>query len=143
MLDADELALGELGAGVVADAEGDADFDADAVGAALVGGASFVGLGDVRLDVGCTDRAAVVCGAVSRVVPGTLLPAGVVRTEAVAGGTTWLAGGVGDVAPVMDMRCPPDVRSTATIAATPQRATPTPAAARRWRLNGEPALRSG
>ena len=41
-----------LGVGVVADAEGDADFNAVFVGAALVADASCVGLGDVRPGVG-------------------------------------------------------------------------------------------
>ena len=80
--------LGELGAGDVADFVGDAGFDAVAVGAALVAGASCVGLAEVRLGVGVADWAAVVCGAVSRLVPVTVLPAGVARTDAVAGGTT-------------------------------------------------------
>jgi hypothetical protein len=132
-----------LDVGVVADAEGDADVDTVCVGAALVGGASCVGLGDVRLGVGWAEPAAVVCGAVSRLVPGEVPPAAVARTDAVAGGTTW-PGCAGDfVAPVIVTEFPPAVSSTATIAPTPQRATPTPAAARRrWpRLN--PPVRSG
>ena len=40
------LGLVELGDGLVFDAEGDTDFDADAVGVLLVGGASRVGDGD-------------------------------------------------------------------------------------------------
>ncbi len=140
--DADGLTLGELVAEVVADAEGDADFDADAVGAAVVGGASCVGVGDGRLCVGCADRAAVVCGAVSRVVPGIALPAVLVPTDAVVGVAAWLALGAGEVELVIDMWWPPDVSSSATIAATPHTATPTPVAARRCRLRGEPAVRS-
>jgi hypothetical protein len=96
------VVLGEPDVGLVADAEGDTDFDADAVGVALVGGASCVGVGDVRLGVGCADRAAVVCGAVPRLVPGEVLPAGVACTDAVAGGPT-LAGAAGEVTPVIDM----------------------------------------
>jgi len=55
-----------------ADAEGDVDFDADAVGVALVGDASCVGVGDCRwLGVGFADRAWVACDPVTRLVPGT------------------------------------------------------------------------
>jgi hypothetical protein len=141
----DEVTPLELGDGLVADAEGVAVFDRDAVGDALVGGGSCVGVGDLRLGVGCGDRDAVVCGADSRVVPGVLLVAGVVRTEAVAGGPT-LAGPAGvddEVSPVRDVGRLPELSSTATIAATPQSARPIPTAARRRRrLNGEPAPRS-
>jgi hypothetical protein len=93
-----------VGAADVVGAVGDADFDADAVvGAALVGGASCVGLAEVRLFVGRAEVAALVCGAVSRVVPATLLLAGVVRTDAVAGRPTWLAGAVVEEVPVIDV----------------------------------------
>jgi hypothetical protein len=51
------VVLDEVGVLVVADAEGD-DFDPDAVGVALVGDASCVGVGDCRwLGVGFPDRA--------------------------------------------------------------------------------------
>jgi len=135
------VVLGELGAGLVADAEDDGDFDPDAVGVVLVGVASCVGVGDVRLGVGCADRVAVVCGAVPRLVPGEVLPACVARTEAVAGGPSF-AGAAGEDWPVIDMWPPPELSNMATIAATPQSATPIPAAARRRRRNGEPTLRS-
>ena len=92
------IELGELGAGLVFDAEGDADFDADAVGVVLVGGASRVGDGDGLLGVGCADWATVVCGAVPRLVPGALPLAGVVRTDAVAGRPTF-NGAAGEVEP--------------------------------------------
>jgi len=140
----DALELG--GDGLVADAEGVAVFERDAVGDALVGGGSCVGVGDLRLGVGCGDRDAVVCGADSRVVPGALLVAGVVRTDAVAGVPSFAgpAGAGGEVAPVSDVGWLPEVSSTATSAATPHSARPIPAAARRRRrVNGEPSLRSG
>lgn len=92
------LGLLELAVGLVLDAEGDADFVADAVGVAEVGGASRVGVGDGWLGVGCADRATVVCGAVSRLVPGTLLLACVARTDAVVGRPTF-AGAAGEVEP--------------------------------------------
>jgi len=60
---------------VEADAEGDVDFDADAVGVALVGDGSCVGVGDCRwLGVGFADRAWLVCGPVTRLVPGAWPP---------------------------------------------------------------------
>ena len=135
----------KLGDGLVADTEGVAVFERDAVGDALVGGGSCVGVGDLRLGVGCGDRDTVVCGAESRVVPGALLVAGVVRTDAVAGGPSRAgpAGAAGEVAPLRVVGLPPEVSSTATSAPIPQSARPTPAAARRRRrVNGEPSLRS-
>ena len=52
------VVLGDVGVVVVADAEGDVDFDPDAVGVALVGDASCVGVGDCRwLGVGFPDWA--------------------------------------------------------------------------------------
>jgi hypothetical protein len=68
--------LGEVGVvgGVVVG--GDVDFDVDAFGVALVGDASCVGVGDCRwLGVGFADPAWVVCDPVTRLVPGTWLPA--------------------------------------------------------------------
>ncbi len=115
---------------VVVDVEGDADVEADTVGVALVGGASRVGVGDTWLGVGCADRAALVCGADSTLVPGALLLAGVARTDAVAGCPT-LAGAAGEVEFAGGAWCPPELSSTATTAATPHSATPMPAAARR------------
>lgn len=124
------------------DAEGNADFDADAGGVAVVGGASRVGDADVWLGVGCVGWAAVVCGVVTTLVPGALLLVGVARTDAVVGAPSF-AGAAGEVDPAGDMWWPPEVMRTATIAATPHSATPIPAAARRWRLREGPALRSG
>jgi len=100
------VAVGDVGVlelvdpdvGLVLDAEGDADFVADLVGVAEVGGASRVGVGDEWLGVGCTDWATVVCGAVSRLVPGTLLLACVARKDAVVGRPTF-AGAAGEVEP--------------------------------------------
>ena len=55
---------------------GDVDFDPDAVGVALVGDASCVGVGDCRwLGVGVADWALVVCDPVTRLVPGAWPPA--------------------------------------------------------------------
>ena len=66
--------LGELVVGVGVGE--DVDFDVDAVGVALVGDASCVGVGDCRwLGVGFPDRAAVVCDPVTRLVPGAWLSA--------------------------------------------------------------------
>ena len=60
----DEVDVG-VGVGV------DVDFDADAVGVALAGDGSRVGVGDCRwLGVGFADRAWLVCGPVTRLVPG-------------------------------------------------------------------------
>jgi hypothetical protein len=100
-LDVTGLAVVVLGAGLVADTEGDADFDADNVGVALVGGVSCVGVAAVRLGVGRADRAAVVCGAVSTLVPGTWLLTGDVRSDAVAGVPSFDGAG-GEVAPFKD-----------------------------------------
>lgn len=134
----------ELGDGLVADAEGDADFEADVVGVTLVGGASRVGVADARLGVGLADRAAVVCGAVSTLVPGAVLLAGVVCTEAVVADPT-LAGADGELVPPFDDGWAPETsNSTVTIAPTPHSAAaPIPAAARRRRPRGEPTIRSG
>ena len=77
--------------GVVADAEGDVDFDTVTDGVALVGGASCVGLGDVRPGVGPAGWVANACDVVSSLVPGEVPPAAVACTEAVAGVATWLA----------------------------------------------------
>ena len=68
--------FGEVGVvgGVVVG--GDVDFVADAVGVALVGDGSCVGVGDCRwLGVGFADRAWLVCGPVTRLVPGAWPPA--------------------------------------------------------------------
>jgi hypothetical protein len=95
------LAVVVVGVGLVADTEGDAVFDVDTVGVALVGGASCVGVAEVRLGVGLAGRVAVVCGAVSTLVPGTRLLAGVVRSDAVAGVPSFDGPG-GDVASFKD-----------------------------------------
>jgi hypothetical protein len=47
-----EVGVDDVGGGLVADVEGDADFDAGADGVAVVGGASRVGDADVWLGVG-------------------------------------------------------------------------------------------
>jgi hypothetical protein len=68
--------LGEVGVVAGVDAGGDVDFGADAVGVALVGDASCVGVGDCRwLGVGCADLAWPVCDPVTRLVPVTWPPA--------------------------------------------------------------------
>ena len=70
------VVLGEVDVGVGVRVGVDVDFDADAVGVALVGNASCVGVGDCRwLGVGFADRAWLVCGPVTRLVPETWLPA--------------------------------------------------------------------
>jgi hypothetical protein len=141
VLDGDVLPLC-VGDGLVADAVGDTDFDMVTVGVALVGGASCVGDTEVRLGVGLTDRAAVVCGAVIRLVPGAVLPAGVVRNDAVVGVPSF-DGAAGEVAPFNATCGPLELsRSTATIAAIPHNARPIPAAAKRCLLRVEPPLRS-
>src|SRR5215831_3946390 len=106
VVDDDGVGLDEVGAGVVGGTEGDADFDPVAVGVVLVGGPSCVGLGDVRLGVGCADRAALVCGAVPRLVPGVALPAGLAGTDAVVGAPSF-AGALGEVPPSSDVGWPP------------------------------------
>lgn len=131
-----------LGDGLVADAEGDAVVDADTVGVALVGGASVVGVAEVRLGVGLAGRVAVVWGTVSTLVPGAVPLACDVRTDAVVGAPSFEGAGGVEVEPFNDECWPPELSSTATIAATPHSATPIPAAARRRRPRGEPGARS-
>jgi len=77
--------------GVVTGDEGGAGLDTVTDGVALVGGASCVGLGDVRPGVGPAGWVANACDVVSSLVPGEVPPAAVACTEAVAGVATWLA----------------------------------------------------
>jgi hypothetical protein len=116
--------------------------DDEVVGAVVVGDAVCVGVGDCRW-VGVD--AGVVCVTVPRLVPVPLAPAVDGRSDAVAGDAGWLAECDGDsVAPVFVDPWPPEmVSSTTTTAATPHRATPTPAAARRRFPRGKPRARSG
>jgi len=115
------------------------------VGAVVVGDDVCVGVEDCRwLGVDDVDWAGAVCATVPRLVP--VLPALAADgcTDAVAGDDSWLAecdGGV--VAPLSVAPWPFElVSSTATTAATPHRATPTPAAARRRFPRGKPRARS-
>ena len=106
----------------------------EVAGAVVVGGDVCAGVEDCRWPgVDGADWAGVVCGTVPRLVPVPPLSAVDGCTDAVAGDTSWLADCDGDfLNPVAVGPWPPElVSSTATIAATPQRATPTPAAARR------------
>jgi hypothetical protein len=114
----------------------------EVVGAVVVGDASCVGVGDFRwlgVDAG------VVCVTVPRLVPVLLAPAVDGVSEAVAGDAGWLAEcDGGSVGPLFVAPWPPEmVSSTTTTAATPHRATPTPAAARRRFPMGKPRARSG
>jgi hypothetical protein len=88
--------------------------------------------------------AGVVCVTVPRLVP--VLGASAVdgRSDAVAGDAGWLAECDGDsVVPLFVDPWPFElISTTATTAATPHRATPTPAAARRRFPRGKPRARS-
>jgi hypothetical protein len=113
----------------------------EVVGAVVVGDAVCVGVEDCRwLGVDDADWAGVVCVTVPRLVPVVAEPAVDGLSEAVAGDTGLLAEFEGgSVAPVFVDPLPPElVSSTATTAATPHRATPTPAAARRRLPRGNP-----
>jgi hypothetical protein len=116
------------------------------VAGVVAGVVCCAGVEDCRwLGVVGADWAGVVCVTVPRLVPvlGAVAVDG--RTEAVAGDTTWATpcdGGLDD--PVDVPPWPFElVSSTATIAATPHSATPTPAAARRRLPKGKPRVRSG
>ena len=127
----------------LADAEADAEEDVDAELAGAVVGAVVCCTGvEDCLWLGVV--AGVVCVTVPRLVP--VLGASAVdgRTDAVTGDAVLLAEWDAIVAPVFADPWPPElVSSTATTAATPHRATPTPAAARRRFPNGKPRARSG
>jgi hypothetical protein len=112
----------------------------------VVGDAVCVGVEDCRwLGVDAADWAGVVCVTVPRLVPVLLAPAVDGVSEAVAGDAGWLAECDGaTVGPLFVAPWPPEmVSSTTTTAATPHRATPTPAAARRRFPMGKPRARSG
>jgi hypothetical protein len=112
----------------------------------VVGDAVCVGVEDCRwLGVDAADWAGVVCVTVPRLVPVLLAPAVDGVSEAVAGDAGWLAECDGaTVGPLFVAPWPPEmVSSTTTTAATPHRATPTPAAARRRFPRGKPRARSG
>jgi hypothetical protein len=120
-----------------------------AVGAELAGAVvgavvCCAGVEDCRwLGVDVADWAGVVCVTVPRLVPVPLAPAVDGRSDAVAGG--WLAEcDGGSVGPLFVDPWPFElISTTATTAATPHRATPTPAAARRRFPRGKPRARSG
>ena len=121
--------------------------DADELDVAVaVDDAVCVGVEDCRwLGVDVADWAGVVCVTVPRLVPVLLAPAVDGVSEAVAGDAGWLAECDGaTVGPLFVAPWPPEmVSSTTTTAATPHRATPTPAAARRRFPRGKPRARSG
>ena len=115
--------------------------DVELAGADVGAVVCCVGVGDCRwlgVDAG------VVCVTVPRLVPVPLAPAVDGRSDAVVGDAGWLAECDGEtVAPVFVDPWPPEmVSSTTTTAATPHRATPTPAAARRRFPRGKPRARS-
>jgi hypothetical protein len=115
------------------------------VGAVVVGDAVCVGVEDCRwLGVDDVDWAGVVCETVPRLVPVLGVPAVDGCSDAVAADAGWLAEcDGGGVAPLFVSPWPFElVSSTATTAATPHRATPTPAAARRRFPRGKPRARS-
>jgi hypothetical protein len=117
--------------------------DVELAGAVVGAVVCCVGVEDCRwLGV---DLAGVVCVTVPRLVPVLAAPAVDGRSDAVVGDAGWLAECDGEsVAPVFaDPWLPQLVSSTATTAATPHRATPTPAAARRRFPRGKPRARSG
>jgi hypothetical protein len=124
----------------------DGAVDAELAGAVVGAVVCCAGVEDCRwLGVDVADWAGVVCVTVPRLVP-VLAPSAVDGvSEAVAGDAGWLAEcDGGTVAPVFVDPWPPEmVSTTATTAATPHRATPTPAAARRRFPRGKPRARSG
>jgi hypothetical protein len=124
---------------------GEVDVDVEVVGAVVVGDAVCVGVCDCRwLGVDDADWAGVVCVTVPRLVPALAAPAVDGLSDAVVADTGLLAEcDGGGVAPLFVDPWPFElVSSTATIAATPHRATPTPAAARRRFPRGKPRARS-
>ena len=128
-----------VGVGVV-------DVDVEVVGAVVVGDAVCVGVCDCRwLGVDDADWAGVVCVTVPRLVPAPVAPEVDGCSDAVAGDAGWLAEcDGGGVVPLFVSPWPFElISATATIAATPHRATPTPAAARRRFPRGKPRGRSG
>ena len=128
----------------VEDAEEELDAD-EVVVAVAVDDAVCVGVEDCRwLGVDDADWAGVVCVTVPRLVPALAPPAVDGLSDAVAGDTGLLAEcDGGGVTPLFVDPWPFElVSSTATIAATPHRATPTPAAARRRFPRGKPRARS-
>lgn len=127
--------------------EAEEELDADEVVVAVaVDDAVCVGVEDCRwLGVDVADWAGVVCVTVPRLMPAPVAPAVDGRSDAVAGDAGWLAEcDGGGVVPLFVCPRPLElISTTATIAATPHRATPTPAAARRRFPRGKPRARSG
>jgi len=121
-----------------------------AVGAELAGAVvgavvCCAGVEDCRwLGVDVADWAGVVCVTVPRLVPVLAAPAVDGRSDAVVGDAGWLTECDGDsVVPLFVDPWPFElISTTATTAATPHRATPTPAAARRRFPRGKPRARS-
>ena len=127
----------------------DAEEELDAVELAVVvvvDDTVCVGVEDCRwLGVDVADWAGVVCVTVPRLVPAPVAPAVDGRSDAVVGAAEWLAEcDGGGVVPLFVCPWPFElISTTATIAATPHRATPTPAAARRRFPRGKARARSG
>jgi hypothetical protein len=127
------------------------DGDVGGVEVGLVGGVvgavvCCVGVEDCRwLGVVAADWAGVVCVTVPRLVPAPVAPEVDGCSDAVAGDAVWLAEcDGGGVVPLFVCPWPFElISTTATTAATPHRATPTPAAARRRFPRGKPRARSG
>ena len=131
----------------------------DGVGGVVVGAADVelggadvgavvccAGVEDCRwLGVDVADWAGVVCVTVPRLVPAPVAPEVDGCSDAVAGDAGWLAEcDGGGVVPLFVSPWPFElISATATIAATPHRATPPPAAARRRFPRGKPRARSG
>jgi hypothetical protein len=127
------------------------DGDVGGVEVGVVGGVvgavvCCVGVEDCRwLGVDVADWAGVVCVTVPRLVPAPVAPVVDGCSDAVAGDAGWLAEcDGGGVVPLFVAPWPFKlISTTATTAATPHRATPTPAAARRRFPRGKPRARSG
>jgi hypothetical protein len=127
------------------------DGDVGGVEVGVVGGVvgavvCCAGVEDCRwLGVVAADWAGVVCVTVPRLVPAPVAPEVDGCSDAVAGDAGWLAEcDGGSVGPLFVDPWPFElISATATIAATPHRATPTPAAARRRFPRGKPRARSG
>jgi hypothetical protein len=127
------------------------DGDVGGVEVGVVGGVvgavvCCVGVEDCRwLGVVAADWAGVVCVTVPRLVPAPVAPEVDGRSDAVVGDAGWLAEcDGGSVGPLFVDPWPFElISTTATTAATPHRATPTPAAARRRFPWGNMPGRSG
>ena len=123
---------------------GGEDADVELAGADVGAVVCCAGVEDYRwLGVDRADLAGVACVTVPRLVPVLGAPAVDGRTEELAECVTLLADCVVEFLNPVVAPLPPELDSTiATTAATPHRATPTPAAARRRFPRGKPRGRS-